>query len=45
MKIQPRYYHTIILVTFVLFLLLGFVLGFLPERGAGGHGVFLGAAL
>jgi len=43
MKINPRYYPVIILVTFVVFLLLGFLLGFLPEHGgdSGGHGFLL----
>jgi hypothetical protein len=35
MKINPRYYPTIILVTFVLFLLLGFLLGFRPQHEGG----------
>lgn len=38
MKIQPRHYPTIILVTYVIFLLLGVLLGFGPERSGGGHG-------
>lgn len=38
MKIQPRHYPTIILVTYVIFLLIGILLGFGPERGGGGHG-------
>jgi hypothetical protein len=38
MKINPRYYPAIILVTYVIFLLLGILLGFGPERGGGGHG-------
>ena len=40
MRLDPRYYPTIILVTFVLFMLLGFLLGFRPQhqngRGRGG---------
>jgi hypothetical protein len=36
MKIQPRYYPTILLVTYVIFLLIGLLLGFLP-RGGGEH--------
>jgi len=41
MKINPRYYPTIILVTYVIFLLLGILLGFGPERGGEGgeHGL------
>jgi hypothetical protein len=38
MKIQPRHYPTIILVTYVVFLLLDLLLGFGPERDGGGHG-------
>ena len=38
MKINPRHYPTIILVTFVIFLLLGFLLGFLPAHGGEGNG-------
>jgi hypothetical protein len=38
MKINPRHYPTIILVTFVLFLLLGFLLGFTPRHGGEGDG-------
>ncbi len=37
MKIQPRFYPFILIAAYLLFLLLGFLLGFLPERG-GGHG-------
>ncbi|MEW6401253.1 MAG: hypothetical protein AB1649_05600 [Chloroflexota bacterium] len=35
MKINPRYYPAIILVTFVVFMLIGFLLGFLPQHGGG----------
>jgi hypothetical protein len=42
MKINPRHYPTIILAAFTLFLILGFLLGFLPERAlAGEHGFLL----
>jgi hypothetical protein len=43
MKINPRYYPSIILVAFVAFLLLGFLFGFLPahDGGGGGHGSLL----
>lgn len=41
MKINPRYYPAIILVTFVLFLLLGFALGFRPEHNEGGRGLLM----
>lgn len=37
MKISSRYYPTIILVTYMIFLLLGILLGFGPEHGGGGH--------
>jgi hypothetical protein len=40
MKINPRYYPAIIIAAYVLFLLLGILLGFGPERG-GGHGLLL----
>lgn len=36
MKIQPRFYPFILIAAYLLFLLLGFLLGFLPERG-GSH--------
>jgi hypothetical protein len=41
MKIHPRYYPVILITTYVLFLLLGILLGFGPERGgeSGGHGL------
>jgi len=41
MKIQPRYYPIIIIVAYVIFLLIGILLGFGPERGGegGGHGL------
>jgi hypothetical protein len=35
MKINPRYYPAIILVTFVLFVLIGFLLGFRPQHNGG----------
>jgi hypothetical protein len=38
MKINPRYYPAIIITTYVIFLLLGILLGFGPERGGEGHG-------
>lgn len=38
MKINPRYYPAIIITAYVVFLLLGILLGFGPERGGGGHG-------
>lgn len=38
MKIRPTYYPVILIAVYVIFLLLGFLLGFLPERGEGGHG-------
>lgn len=38
MKINPRYYPVIIIITYVVFFLLGILLGFGPERGGGGHG-------
>lgn len=38
MKIQSRYYPAIIIATYAIFLLLGILLGFGPERGGGGHG-------
>lgn len=37
MKIHPRYYPTIIIIVYVIFLLIGILLGFGPERG-GEHG-------
>ncbi len=37
MKINPRYYPIIILAAYVIFLLIGILLGFGPQRG-GGHG-------
>jgi hypothetical protein len=40
MKINPRYYPYIILAAYVIFLLLGILLGFGPERG-GEHGFLL----
>lgn len=38
MKINPRYYPAIIIIAYVIFLLLGILLGFGPERGGEGHG-------
>jgi hypothetical protein len=38
MKINPRYYPAIIIAAYVIFLLLGILLGFGPERGGEGHG-------
>lgn len=35
MKIHPRYYPTIIITAYVIFLLIGILLGFGPERGGG----------
>jgi hypothetical protein len=42
MKINPRHYPAIILIAFTFFLILGFLLGFLPERTLEGeHGLLL----
>lgn len=38
MKIQPRYYPYIIIITYLVFLLIGILLGFGPERIGGSHG-------
>lgn len=38
MKINPRYYPVIIIAAYVIFLLLGILIGFGPERGGEGHG-------
>ncbi len=38
MKINPRYYLAIIITAYVIFLLIGILLGFGPERGGEGHG-------
>lgn len=38
MKIQSRYYPAIIIAAYVIFLLLGILLGFGPEREGGDHG-------
>ncbi|MBE7434483.1 MAG: hypothetical protein HS100_11235 [Anaerolineales bacterium] len=38
MKIYPRYYPAIIITAYVVFLLIGILLGFGPERGGAGHG-------
>lgn len=37
MKIHPRYYPAIIIAAYVIFLLIGILLGFGPERGGEGH--------
>lgn len=37
MKINPRYYPVIIITAYVVFLLIGILLGFGPERGGEGH--------
>lgn len=37
MKINPRYYPAIIIAAYAIFLLLGILLGFGPERGGEGH--------
>jgi hypothetical protein len=33
MKIHPRYFPAIILISFVVFALIGFLLGFRPQHG------------
>jgi hypothetical protein len=38
MKIHPRYYPAIIITAYVIFLLIGILLGFGPERSGAGHG-------
>lgn len=38
MKINPRYHPAIIIAAYVIFLLLGILLGFGPERGGEGRG-------
>jgi len=38
MKIHPRYYPAIIIAAYVVFLLIGILLGFGPERGGEGQG-------
>jgi hypothetical protein len=38
MKINPRYYPAIIIAAYVIFLLLGILLGFGPERRGEGRG-------
>jgi len=38
MKIHPRYYPYIIIITYLVFLLIGILLGFGPDRIGGGHG-------
>ncbi len=38
MKINPRYYPAIIITAYVIFLLIGILLGFGPERGGEGRG-------
>lgn len=37
MKIHPRYYPVIVIVVYVVFLLIGILLGLGPEH-SGGHG-------
>ena len=37
MKINPRYYPAIILITFAVFMLIGFLLGFRPQHVGGGN--------
>lgn len=41
MKINPRYYPAIILITFVIFVLIGFLLGFRPQHNEGERGLLL----
>jgi hypothetical protein len=41
MKIHPRYYPAIILGSFVIFLLIGFLLGFRPVHNEEGRGLLL----
>ncbi len=41
MKINPRYYPVIIIAAFVVFLLIGFLLGFRPRHNEGGHSLLL----
>ena len=38
MRISPRFYPFILISAFLVFMLIGFLLGFLPERGGEGHG-------
>lgn len=38
MKIHPRYYPAIIIAAYVIFLLIGLLLGFGPDSRGGGHG-------
>ena len=38
MKIHPRYYPAIIIAAYVIFLLIGILLGFGTERGGEGQG-------
>lgn len=38
MRIPPRFYPLILISVFLVFMLIGFLLGFLPEQGGGGHG-------
>lgn len=38
MKIHPRYYPAIIIAAYVIFLLIGILLGFGPKEGGEGHG-------
>lgn len=41
MKINSRYYPVIIIAAFVVFLLIGFALGFRPRHNEGGHSLLL----
>jgi len=42
MKINPRYYPVILLITFAVFMLIGFfVFGFRPQHNEGGRGLLL----
>jgi prepilin signal peptidase PulO-like enzyme (type II secretory pathway) len=38
MRINPRRYPVIIVLTFVAFLVVALLLGFRPQHGGGGHG-------
>ncbi len=39
MKIKKQYFPIIIVITFVVFVLVGLLLGFRPTHGGGGHNV------
>lgn len=39
MRIHPRYYPLILITAFLVFLLLGLLLGFQPERGGHSRGL------